>query len=98
MLSLHQPTEILPEAVTFGSIQVPPDGRPIVLMANRQTTGGYPRIGEVATVDLPLLAQLPPGDTLRFEPITPEDSQRLYLQRDRDLGIMREALRMRMKQ
>jgi antagonist of KipI len=97
-LSLHQPTEILPEAVTFGSIQVPPDGRPIVLMANRQTTGGYPRIGEVVTVDLPLLAQLPPGDTLRFEPITPEESQRLYLQRDRDLGIMREALRMRMKQ
>jgi antagonist of KipI len=52
----------------------------------------------VSTVDLPLLAQLPPGDTLRFEPIKPEDSQRLYLQRDHDLGIMREALRMRMKQ
>jgi len=97
-LTLNQPTEILPEAVTFGSIQVPPDGRPIVLMANRQTTGGYPRIGEVSTVDLPLLGQLPPGDTLRFEPIQAEDSQRLYLQRDRDLGIMREALRMRMKQ
>ena len=98
VLALKQPTEILPEAVTFGSIQVPPDGRPIVLMANRQTTGGYPRIGEVSAVDLPMLAQLPPGDTLRFEPIAPEDSQRLYLQRDRDLGIMREALRMRMKQ
>ena len=97
-LALKEPAEILPEAVTFGSIQVPPDGRPIVLMANRQTTGGYPRVGEVSTVDLPLLAQLPPGDTLRFEPIKPEDSQRLYLQRDHDLGIMREALRMRMKQ
>jgi antagonist of KipI len=66
-------------------------------MANRQTTGGYPRIGEVATVDLPLLAQLPPGDTVQFEPMTLEDSQRLYLNRDRDLGIMREALQMRMK-
>lgn len=98
LLALKQPTEILPEAVTFGSIQVPPDGRPIVLMANRQTTGGYPKIGEVSAVDLPMLAQLPPGDTLRFELIAPEDSQRLYLQRDRDLGIMREALRMRMKQ
>jgi len=97
-LVLKQPTEIPSEAVTFGSIQVPPDGRPIVLMANRQTTGGYPRIGEVSAVDLPMLAQLPPGDTLRFESIAPEDSQRLYLQRDRDLGIMREALRMRMKQ
>jgi len=98
VLALIQPADILPEAVTFGSIQVPPDGHPIVLMANRQTTGGYPRLGEVSTVDLPLLAQLPPGDTLRFEPIAPEDSQRLYLQRDHDLGIMREALRMRMKQ
>jgi antagonist of KipI len=98
LLALKQPTEVQSEAVTFGSIQVPPDGRPIVLMANRQTTGGYPRIGEVSAVDLPMLAQLPPGDTLRFEPIAPEDSQRLYLQRDRDLGIMREALRMRMKQ
>ena len=95
-LVLKQPVEILSEAVTFGTIQIPPDGRPIVLMANRQTTGGYPRIGEVATVDLPLLAQLPPGDTVQFEPMTLEDSQRLYLQRDRDLGIMREALRMRM--
>lgn len=95
-LVLKQPVEILSEAVTFGTIQIPPDGRPIVLMANRQTTGGYPRIGEVSTVDLPLLAQLPPGDTVQFEPMTLEDSQRLYLQRDRDLGIMREALRMRM--
>jgi antagonist of KipI len=95
-LDLKQPADILSEAVSFGTIQVPPDGRPIVLMANRQTTGGYPRIGEVATVDLPMLAQLPPGDTLRFEPITLEDSQGLYLQRDRDLGIMREALQMRM--
>jgi antagonist of KipI len=66
-------------------------------MANRQTTGGYPRIGEVAIVDLPLLAQLPPGDTVQFTPIALEDSQRLYLQRDHDLGIMREALQMRMK-
>lgn len=97
-LMLKQPVEILSEAVTFGTIQVPPDGRPIVLMANRQTTGGYPRIGEVAIVDLPLLAQLPPGDTVQFTPIALEDSQRLYLQRDHDLGIMREALRMRMKQ
>jgi antagonist of KipI len=89
--------EIPPEGVTFGSIQVPPDGRPIILMANRQTTGGYPRIGEVASVDLPLLAQLPPGDTLRFEPIDLEESQALYLQRDREIAIMREALELRMK-
>jgi biotin-dependent carboxylase-like uncharacterized protein len=93
----HGAAEILSDGMVPGSIQVPPDGRPIVLMANRQTTGGYPRIGEVAIVDLPLLAQLPPGDTVQFTPIALEDSQRLYLQRDHDLGIMREALQMRMK-
>jgi antagonist of KipI len=97
-LTLNQPGDILPEAVTFGSIQVPPDGKPIVLMANRQTTGGYPLIGEVASIDLPLLAQLPPGDTLRFEPITLEQSQQLYLQREREMTLMREALRERAKQ
>lgn len=97
-LALAQPGDILPEAVTFGSIQVTPDGKPIVLMANRQTTGGYPLMGEVASVDLPLLAQLPPGDTLRFEPITLEHSQELYLQREREMALMREALIDRAKQ
>jgi antagonist of KipI len=96
-LVLKEPVEILSEAVTFGTIQVPPDGRPIVLMANRQTTGGYPRIGEVAIVDLPLLAQLPPGDTVQFTPIALEDSQPLYLQRDHDLRSCAKRLQMRMK-
>lgn len=97
-LTLTEPREVLPEAMAFGSIQVPPDGQPIVLMANRQTTGGYPLIGEVASIDLPLLAQLPPGDTVRFEAITLEQSQTLYLQREREMALMREALRERAKQ
>jgi antagonist of KipI len=96
-LAPDPPIEIQSEAVTFGSIQIPPDGRPIVLMANRQTVGGYPRMGEVASVDLPLLAQLPPRDTVRFEPITLESSQKLYLQRERGLALTRESLRQRMR-
>ncbi|PWT75460.1 MAG: urea amidolyase, partial [Proteobacteria bacterium] len=68
-----------------------------VLMANRQTVGGYPRMGEVASVDLPLLAQLPPRDTVRFEPITLESSQKLYIQRERELALTRESLRQRMR-
>ena len=95
-LELDPVLHVHSEAVTFGSIQLPPDGSPIVLMANRQTTGGYPRIGEVACVDLPLLAQLAPTDTLRFEPIALEQSQALYLQRERELALTREGLRMRM--
>lgn len=76
-LGPHEYGDIASEAVTFGTIQLPPDGNPIVLMADRQTIGGYPRVGEVASVDLPMLAQLKPGDTLRFERITLGEAQQL---------------------
>lgn len=58
--------DIVSDAVPFGSIQVPADGQPIVLAADRQTTGGYPKIGVVATVDFTVLAQLKPGDEIQF--------------------------------
>jgi antagonist of KipI len=83
-LSLRAPTELLSEGVAFGTVQLPPGGSPIVLMADRQTTGGYPRIGEVASVDLGLVAQLKPGDRLRFRFISLEEAQRLYLAREHD--------------
>jgi antagonist of KipI len=57
---------LLSEATPIGSIQVPPSGLPILLMADRQTTGGYPRIGTVITADLPVAGQMAPGDRLRF--------------------------------
>jgi antagonist of KipI len=54
--------------VTFGGgIQVPPSGDPILLMADRQTTGGYPQIATVITADLPLAGQLAPGDWVEFQ-------------------------------
>ena len=62
-LALQAPLEMISEAVAFGTVQVPPDGQPIVLMADRQTTGGYPKIAAIASVDLPLLAQKVPGET-----------------------------------
>ncbi|WP_198085847.1 biotin-dependent carboxyltransferase family protein [Variovorax sp. E3] len=76
-LRLLQALELQSEAVSFGTVQVPPDGFPIVLMADRQTTGGYPRIANVATVDLPRLAQVMAGDELRFEWITLDAAQKL---------------------
>ncbi len=87
--------EMISEGVTFGTIQVPPDGEPIVLMASRQTTGGYPRLGEVAADDLPVLAQLPPGARVRFRAIDLEQAQRLVIERERELARMREAVAMR---
>jgi antagonist of KipI len=94
VLAPEQPIEMLSEGVAYGTIQVPPDGEPIVLMASRQTTGGYPRLGEVASVDLPLLAQLPPGSAVRFQPITLEEAQSLLLAREREMARTREAILM----
>jgi antagonist of KipI len=91
-LSLRQPVELLSEGVTFGTVQLPPGGSPIVLMADAQTTGGYPRVGEVASVDLPLVAQLKPGDRLRFRLVSLEDAQALYLAREADLAQARAAI------
>ena len=94
-LPLRNPVELLSEGVAFGTVQLPPDGMPIVLMADRQTTGGYPRIGEVASVDLPLIAQLKPGDRLRFRPISVEEAQQSYLTHEQDLAQARAAIAMR---
>lgn len=94
-LELRAPLELLSEPVAFGTVQLPPGGQPIVLMADRQTTGGYPRIGEVATADLPLLAQLRPGDRLRFRPVSLAEAQALYLQRERDIAEARRAIELR---
>jgi antagonist of KipI len=69
-LGLAAPTEILSQATCLGTVQVPPGGQPIVLMADHQTTGGYPKIAEAIAADAPMLAQLAPGASLRFAAAT----------------------------
>lgn len=91
-LNVHGIEEMLSEAVSFGTIQVPRSGQPIVLMADRQTVGGYPKIAEVISVDLWLLAQLRPGERLRFELISLAQAQALYLQREREIVTIGEAV------
>jgi antagonist of KipI len=91
-LELAAPLELLSEAVACGTIQVPADGNPIVLLADRQTTGGYPRIGQVATVDIAVFAQLKPGDRFRFEWITQQEAEELYLDSERDLRMLKAAI------
>ena len=82
---------ILSDGVAMGSIQVP-NGQPIVMMADRQTTGGYVKLGCVITVDLPLMAQRRPGDRVRFVPVTLEEAQRLLTDRQRRLHNLSEDL------
>ena len=94
-LELREPIEMISEGVTFGTIQLPPDGNPIVLMADRQTTGGYPKIANVASVDLPLLAQMMPDQRVRFEMISLDEAQRLYLAREQDMDLAAQAIEQR---
>lgn len=72
---------IISAGISAGTVQVPGDGQPIVLMADRQTSGGYARIANVITVDLTLLAQMRPGDTIRFRETTLDHAQQLYIDR-----------------
>ncbi|WPB55646.1 biotin-dependent carboxyltransferase family protein [Xylophilus sp. GOD-11R] len=85
-LQLRAPLELVSEATVFGTVQVPPDGQPIVLMADRQSAGGYPKIGYVCSADLPALAQSLPGDALRFTPVTQDAAERLWLDFETRLG------------
>ncbi|HEY1763855.1 MAG TPA: biotin-dependent carboxyltransferase family protein [Opitutaceae bacterium] len=91
-LSRSAQREIISSAVAPGTVQVPPDGRPIILLADAQTIGGYPRIAHVATVDLPLLAQLAPGDGVRFAASTLAEAHALVHAREHDLGLLRQGL------
>jgi len=84
--------EMISEPVTFGTIQIPPDGMPIILMADRQTAGGYPKIASVASVDLRILAQMVPPQLLRFELVSLADAQRIYLAREREYSHVRQLL------
>lgn len=84
-LQQHNAGELYSSATVQGAIQVPPDGHPIVLLADRQTVGGYPIVAVVASVDLPSLAQAKPHDTVRFEKISHDTAQHLLLQQWRTL-------------
>lgn len=94
VLRLSRPLEMISEAVVPGTVQVPPGGNPIILAADRQTTGGYPRIAQIAAVDLRILGQLRPGQMLRFVEITLEEAERLHIERERELERLRVAWRL----
>jgi len=77
--------DIISDAIVFGSVQIPASGTPIILMADRQTTGGYAKIGTVISPDLPKLAQCAAGAKVRFRFITVEEANQLYRQHQKQL-------------
>ena len=90
--------ERISEPVVPGTVQLPPAGQPIVLLADAQTVGGYPRIGQVIAADLPRLAQLRPGDLLRFEGIDAERARTLACQQRQRLARIALAIEQRLSQ
>ena len=91
-LLMTTPRQMISEGTTFGTIQVPAGGQPIILMADRQTTGGYPKMAYVASVDLPRLAQMGPGDIVSFKAISLEQAQALDLTRAKAFATLADAL------
>lgn len=94
-LKLEKPLEMISEAVSLGTIQVPADGNPIILLADRQTVGGYPKIAQVAAVDICKVVQSKPGDKISFEEISLQEAERLYIERAQYIENLRTAINLR---
>lgn len=92
-LSLTEKLELLSEGVTFGTIQIPPNGKPIILMADRQTAGGYPKIGQVITADLGSLSQVKPNAKLYFQLITHAEAERELIAKEELINQIQIGIR-----
>lgn len=77
--------DLITDGIVFGSVQIPPNGQPIIMLADHQTTGGYPKLATVATADLPVLAQSKPGDQLQFQAVSVDEAQQLLRQQRQEL-------------
>jgi antagonist of KipI len=80
--------ELLTEGIALGAVQVPPDGQPIGLFVDQQTTGGYPKIANVVAADLPRIGQLRPREEIRFQPVGIPEAVELLREQER---VIREA-------
>jgi antagonist of KipI len=96
-LSLNEKTELISSPVDFGTIQLLPDGNLIVLMADHQTTGGYPRIASVIKADLAKLAQLLPGDKIKFKMVSLTEAESELSSRQLKLNELKESCHLKLK-
>ena len=94
-LEFREPIEMVSEGCVPGLLQLPPSGQPIAFGPECPVSGGYPRIGQVAAVDIPRLAQLKASDALRFAPCTFDDALRALRERERALAALENAIRYR---
>lgn len=85
-------SDMISDGIALGSVQVPSHGKPIILLADRQTTGGYPKIATVASVDIPKLVQRKTDHKIRFQAISVQEAQKLYLKEINELDEMRNII------
>ena len=92
LLELRRGWDIVSDAIVTGAIQVPGSGQPILLLADHQTTGGYPKIATVVSADLPVVGRRGPSDALRFAAVTIEVAEELCRAAERNLAELAGAL------
>lgn len=93
-IKLKENIEMISGEVSFGTIQIPPDGNPIILLADRGTSGGYPKIAHVVSCDLQKLVQLKPSDKVKFKKITLKEAEKLYLTREKYIEDLKRAVKL----
>ena len=88
----YEDRQLLSSAVTKGTIQLLPSGQLIILMADHQTTGGYPKVAHVIRVDIPTLAQMKPNENIRFQFVSVEEAEDLYMHQQQYLQQLEDEI------
>lgn len=97
-LNLTKENEMVSSAVSFGTIQLLPNGQLVILMADHQTTGGYPRIGHIISAHLPKLAQLRPGEAIHFKQVSIHEAEMLLFAQQQELQVIQRACKSRLNE
>jgi biotin-dependent carboxylase-like uncharacterized protein len=91
-IAAKEQEDMISDGIAYGSIQVPSHGKPIILLSDRQTTGGYPKIATVASTDIPKLVQRKTDHKIRFTAISVQQAQQLYLKEEKEYERMRNEI------
>jgi antagonist of KipI len=91
-LEIEEKMSLISSAVDFGTMQLLPDGQMIILMADHQTSGGYPRIGNIISVDLPILAQCGTNDVIVFQQISIEEAEELLILQEKEIQKLETSI------
>jgi antagonist of KipI len=98
LLQLISPKEMISTAVTRGTMQLLPNGQMIILMADHQTSGGYPRVGHIISADLSSLAQKRPGEKISLQQVSIADAERILLEQEMNLRQLQNACNFRLQE